>query len=61
MHVKQKFLNLSHKTNISTLKTPNLKIKIRVKALGMPFAIAEYLDKNIEKMKKFFAPKKHES
>jgi hypothetical protein len=55
MHSKQKFLNLNLKTNLVTLKTPNQKLAVTVRALGMPFAIAEYLEKNIEKMQKIFA------
>lgn len=40
MHTKQKFLNLNLKTNLVTLKTPNNKLEIKIRALGMPFAIA---------------------
>lgn len=47
MHSKQKFLNLNLKTNLVTLKTPNQKLAVTVRALGMPFSIAEYLERNI--------------
>ena len=56
MHTKQKFLNLNLKTNMVTLNTPNLKLSVKVRALGMPFLIAEYLDKQAERMLKLFTP-----
>jgi hypothetical protein len=43
MHIKQKFLNLNIKTNEATLNTPNQLIKVKIKALGIDFQIAEYL------------------
>jgi hypothetical protein len=54
MHTKQKFLNLNLKTNLVTLKTPNLKLSIKIRALGMPFQIAEYLEKQTDRMQKIF-------
>jgi hypothetical protein len=54
MHIKQKFLNLNLKTNLVTMKTPNLKLSFTLRALGMPFAIAEFLDKQTEKMQSLF-------
>jgi hypothetical protein len=56
MHTKQKFLNLNLKTNMVSLSTPNLKLSIKVRALGMPFLIAEFLDKQTERMLKLFTP-----
>lgn len=56
MHTKQKFLNLNLKTNLVTLKTPNLKLSIKVRALGMPFQIAEFLEKQADRMLKLFIP-----
>lgn len=56
MHTKQKFLNLNLKTNLVSLKTPNNKLEIKIRALGMPFAIAEYLEKQTEKMIRLFTP-----
>jgi hypothetical protein len=56
MHHKQKFLNLNLKTNLVTLKTPNLKLSIKIRALGMPFMIAEYLDRQADRMAKLFTP-----
>lgn len=56
MHIKQKFLNLNLKTNLVTLKTNNLKLSITVRAIGMPFAIAEYLEKQTETMQRLFTP-----
>jgi len=43
MHSKQTFLNLNLKTNLVTINTPNQKLALTVRALGMPFGIAEYL------------------
>ncbi len=60
MHTKQKFLNLNLKTNLVTLTTPNLKLAIKVRALGMPFLIAEYLDKQSDRMQKLFTPQGHQ-
>ena len=54
MHSKQKFLNLNLKTNLVTLATPNQKLSLTVRALGMPFAIAEFLDKQTDKMQSLF-------
>ncbi len=40
MHVKQKFLNLNRKTNLVVTTTPNLKLKLKVRAIALPFLIA---------------------
>ena len=50
MHSKQRFLNLNLKTNMITLNTPNLQLALTVRALGMPFGIAEFLEKASERM-----------
>lgn len=43
MHTKQKFLNLNRKTNLVVTTTPNLKLSIKVRAIALPFLIAEFL------------------
>lgn len=53
-HRKGKCLNLNLKTNLVTLPTPNNKLKITVRALSLPFPVAEYLDKQSERMNKLF-------
>lgn len=60
MHAKQTLLNLSLKTNRKTLLTPNQRIRITVRAVGMHFELAEYLERNLEKMKKMFGENKSE-
>jgi hypothetical protein len=60
MHTKQKFLNLNLKTNLVTLNTPNMKLALKVRALGLPFLIAEYLDKQSDRMQKLFTPQQHQ-
>lgn len=45
IHRKEKCLNLNMKTNISSMQTPNDRLKITIRAIGLPFAFAEYLDK----------------
>jgi hypothetical protein len=45
IHKKDKCLNLNLKTNVFSLATPNNQIKITTRALGLPFALAEYLEK----------------
>jgi len=45
IHRKEKCLNLNMKTNISCMQTPNDRLKITIRAIGLPFAFAEYLDK----------------
>lgn len=56
MHTKQKFLNLNLKTNLATLNTPNLKLSLTVRAIGLPFQIAEFLEKQAERMQRLFTP-----
>jgi hypothetical protein len=43
MHIKQKFLNLNRKTNLIVTTTPNLKLSFKVRAIALPFLIAEFL------------------
>jgi hypothetical protein len=42
--------------NEGSLSTPNLKLFVEVRVVGMPFLIAEFLDKHIECMLKLFTP-----
>ena len=55
IHTKQKFLNLNLKTNVASLLVPNQMLKLTVKALGMDFEFAEYLERSSDKMKKIFS------
>jgi hypothetical protein len=56
-HRKDKCLNLNLKTNVATMLTPNDKFKVTVRALGLPFGFAEYLEKQSERMNKLFSKK----
>jgi hypothetical protein len=48
---EESFLNLSERTNFVTLSTPNLALKIKVRAISFPFDVAEFIEKNSERMK----------
>lgn len=43
IHRKEKCLNLNLKTNIASMLTPNDRLKITIRAIGLPFGFAEYL------------------
>lgn len=51
---EESFLNLSERTNWVILSTPNLALKIKVKAISFPFEVAEFIEKNRENMKDAF-------
>lgn len=51
---KERFLNLSEKTNVVITRTPNNCLEIGIKALGFNFEIAEFLEKNRNKMRQIF-------
>ena len=60
VHRKDKCLNLNLKTNLSTMLTPNNRFKIMIRAIGLPFVVAEYLDKQVDKMVKLFTYREEE-
>ena len=51
---KENFLNLSEKTNFTIVTTPDQTVQVRVKAVGFPFEIAEFLEKQSARMKQIF-------
>lgn len=55
LFAKQQFLNLNLKTNVSSELIPNQLLKVTVKALGMDFEFAEFLEKNSDRMRKLFS------
>lgn len=54
---KERFLNLSEKTNVITTRTPNNSLEVQIKALGFGFEIAEFLEKNRNRMRELFSNK----
>lgn len=54
LHMKEKFLNLNLKTNINSQLTPNQYLKITIKALGMNFEFAQFLEKSSEEIREIF-------